>query len=189
MQAAGWIEPVNGGLLVPGFDEMISKKAVKRFENAQRMAATRAPGKPHVGTHTDTSAHKVPAVPDQRPRVAADGFDRFWAAYPKKKAKADALRAWKGIGPDEALLGRMLAAIERQARSEQWVKDDGAFIPFPATWLRGSRWEDEPDRSGAGVRPGAAVEPPAGVYGRKRNYAPEPAPQAGPDPKPGLFDT
>jgi hypothetical protein len=27
--------------------------------------------------------------------------------------------------------------------SEQWRRDDGRFIPHPATWLNQRRWEDE----------------------------------------------
>ncbi len=34
-------------------------------------------------------------------------------------------------------------AIEVQKQSEQWTKDNGRFIPNPATWLNQGRWEDE----------------------------------------------
>jgi hypothetical protein len=37
----------------------------------------------------------------------------------------------------------MLAAVAAQATTEQWRKDDGQFIPLPASWLNGRRWEDE----------------------------------------------
>jgi len=36
----------------------------------------------------------------------------------------------------------MLAAIERQRGSQQWVKDNGQFIPHAATWLNQERWQD-----------------------------------------------
>ena len=70
-------------------------------------------------------------------------FDTFWKAYPKKVAKGDARKAWsqtEAIRPDFATL---LAAIEAQAKSDQWRKNDGQFIPYPATWLRQERWDDE----------------------------------------------
>ena len=38
----------------------------------------------------------------------------------------------------------MSAALERDKRSEQWRRDNGDFIPHPASWLNGRRWEDEP---------------------------------------------
>lgn len=37
----------------------------------------------------------------------------------------------------------MLKAIEVQKKSDQWQRDNGQYIPYPATWLNGRRWEDE----------------------------------------------
>jgi len=71
------------------------------------------------------------------------GFSKFWAAYPKKKSKGAAEKAFKSIKPDAQLLEAMLKAIERAKISPDWLKDGGAFIPHPATWLRAKGWEDE----------------------------------------------
>ena len=71
-----------------------------------------------------------------------DDFDTFWALYPKKVAKADARKAWaqtKDIRPE---LTNLLAAITAACKTESWMKSGGAFIPYPATWLRGERWDD-----------------------------------------------
>ena len=70
-------------------------------------------------------------------------FEVFWSAYPKKRAKAAAMRAYQKIRPDAALLATLLAAIERQKASRDWQKEDGQFIPHATTWLNGQRWEDE----------------------------------------------
>ena len=69
-------------------------------------------------------------------------FDRFWNAYPRRQAKRDALKAWGKLKPTPELLATMLEAIEEQKRGRQWR--DG-YIPLPATWIRGQRWEDELD--------------------------------------------
>jgi hypothetical protein len=37
----------------------------------------------------------------------------------------------------------LLEAISRQKRSKQWLKDDGQYLPNPATWLNQCRWLDE----------------------------------------------
>ena len=69
-------------------------------------------------------------------------FDQFWALYPKKVAKADARKAWlqtKDIRPE---LTNLLSAITSACKTESWMKSGGAFIPYPATWLRGERWDD-----------------------------------------------
>lgn len=71
-------------------------------------------------------------------------FAAFWAAYPKKVGKQDALRAFARLKVGEGQLAAMLAAIEQQRASPQWAKDGGQYIPNPATWLRQGRWEDEP---------------------------------------------
>ncbi|MGH8908301.1 MAG: hypothetical protein ACRD0K_17780 [Egibacteraceae bacterium] len=72
-----------------------------------------------------------------------DGFASWWAEYPKKVAKGDAEKAWLRIKPDAALIETMIAAVLRQRQSPQWTKDGDKFIPHPATWLNGRRWEDE----------------------------------------------
>lgn len=68
-------------------------------------------------------------------------FDKFWAVYPRKEGKQDAKRAFLKIKPDDSLLETMLTAIQRQKQSDQW--SEPRYIPHPATWLNGRRWEDE----------------------------------------------
>lgn len=70
-------------------------------------------------------------------------FEVFWAAYPRHTGKQDAYKAFVKLKPDEALMAAILAGIEKQKQSAQWTKDGGQFIPHPATWLNGCRWEDE----------------------------------------------
>lgn len=67
-------------------------------------------------------------------------FDGFWEQYPRKRAKLDALKAWRKIPLTIELLEKMALALEAQMRTKQWR--DG-FIPYPATWLRRRQWEDE----------------------------------------------
>lgn len=74
-------------------------------------------------------------------------FDRFWSAYPRKTAKQDALKAWRRLAPDPALLAIILTALDTHKHSDQWTRDGGRFIPHPATWLNGRRWEDAPPPS------------------------------------------
>lgn len=71
-------------------------------------------------------------------------FEKFWEKYPRKAAKQDAVKAWGKLKADETLLATILAALDKQV--PLW--DEPQFIPFPATWLNGHRWEDEPTRNG-----------------------------------------
>lgn len=71
-------------------------------------------------------------------------FSEFWAVYPRKVAKPVALKAFRAAIAT-ATLADLLAGVERWSRSRQWAKDDGQYIPHPATWLNQRRWEDRPD--------------------------------------------
>ena len=74
-----------------------------------------------------------------------DQFSRFWQAYPKKRSKGQAEKAFKKINPSEQLLATMIAKIEQAKTSHQWQQQGGQFIPYPATWLNAKGWEDEID--------------------------------------------
>ncbi len=76
-------------------------------------------------------------------KALAASFERFWSVYPKKRNKGDAWKAWRTLKPDEELVTVILAAVERAKASMQWRKDEGQFIPYPASWLRARGFEDE----------------------------------------------
>lgn len=70
-------------------------------------------------------------------------FNRFWSAYPKHVAKLDALKAWMALKPTPEMVEAILEALAWQRYQPSWQKDRGAFIPYPATYLRAGRWMDE----------------------------------------------
>ena len=72
-----------------------------------------------------------------------EGFAQFWLIYPRKTAKQNAEKAWAKLRPDRSLQAQLLVALGKQAKSPDWTKDGGSFIPHAATWLNGKRWEDE----------------------------------------------
>lgn len=80
----------------------------------------------------------------EREGQAAKGelFSKFWKAYPKKRDKAKAQRAFLKIKNIEKVFPVMMQALEKQKASADWQKDGGQFIPYPTTWLNGKRWED-----------------------------------------------
>lgn len=80
---------------------------------------------------------------EQEQDICANGFARFWDAYPKKKSKGTAEKVFLKIKPSEQLLETMLESIEQAKTSDGWKKDNGQFIPYPATWLNAKGWEDD----------------------------------------------
>ena len=75
-------------------------------------------------------------VPDDDPH-----WRRFWEVYPRRDAKLDARKAWAQLSPDEATVDAIIHALGWQRQTDQWRR---GFVPLPASYLRGRRWEDEP---------------------------------------------
>lgn len=70
-------------------------------------------------------------------------FDDFWATYPKKSAKQNALKVWERDNLD-SLADTIIQHVEkRKSGDEQWLNHGGKYIPLPATFLNNQRWEDE----------------------------------------------
>jgi hypothetical protein len=70
-------------------------------------------------------------------------FSLFWSAYPKHQAKLNAEKSWLKLSPENGLVEKICECIERYKKTHDWIKDNGQFIPMPATWLNQRRWEDE----------------------------------------------
>ncbi len=66
-------------------------------------------------------------------------FDDFWKLYPRKVAKAEALKAWGKVSEEDRV--KAVEALPNHCRL--WDDKDKQYIPHAATWLRGLRWEDE----------------------------------------------
>ena len=86
----------------------------------------------------------LPDTPSRNPKPD-ELFAQFWTAYPKKVDKGHARKAFLAIKDMPLLLPKILAAIEVQKKSKQWGDSGGKYIPNPATWLNGQRWEDVPE--------------------------------------------
>lgn len=71
------------------------------------------------------------------------GFDSFWTSYPKKKGKGKAEESWKKINPSIELQAVIVRSVEAHKEDDDWKKENGKYIPFPATWLNQKRWLDE----------------------------------------------
>lgn len=79
---------------------------------------------------------KLVETPSVEERVC---FDDFWSLYPRHEAKKAAESAWSRIEPDrlrDVVLGLYAWRPILMTRDPQ-------YVPLPATWLNGERWEDE----------------------------------------------
>ncbi|MEZ0388764.1 MAG: hypothetical protein ACAI34_16950, partial [Verrucomicrobium sp.] len=97
-----------------------------------------------------------PATPPSQPLSAEEewpaGFDEFWRGYPRKDARARALKAWQGVKAKcRPRLVDLMTALAHQAASDRWRENEGRFIPHAATWIHGRRWEDAGVSGGLGT--------------------------------------
>jgi hypothetical protein len=64
-------------------------------------------------------------------------FDNFWKLYPKKVAKADALKAWK-VATKKKTADELLKLTKAYAEGK--LPED-KYIPYPASWLNKGLYE------------------------------------------------
>ncbi len=153
------IEDVDGGWVVLNHqkyrdkmnaDERREYLRVKQVEHRAKVSTLvnqrqllSTPSTPSTHADADTySEAKTKKKPPNPLKGECDGFDLFWSEYPNKQAKLAAKRAWLKIKPDER--ADVMSGVVRWKRSESWLKDDGQFIPHPATFLNQRRFEDSP---------------------------------------------
>jgi hypothetical protein len=125
-------------------------------ENAQHLhnRCTTDAQQAHTLKKVLRSNNKVEEVKDKPSSSSGDNgkgaFATFWSEYPRKIGKGSAERAWKKIKQPAETLPSILSALSWQKVSEQWQRNNGQFIPHPATYLNQRRWEDERDPGGGG---------------------------------------
>ena len=81
----------------------------------------------------------------QKCTATKDEFGQFWATYPKKKNKGRAEDTWKKLKklkklPDITII---LTKLDELKKAHEWTKEDGEYIPHPASWLNAAGWNDE----------------------------------------------
>ncbi len=70
-------------------------------------------------------------------------FEQFWTLYPRRLARKDAERAWRKIPPFKQI--DVVNALKNHVRLWEQKGTEKQYIPYPASWLNGARWEDEID--------------------------------------------
>ncbi|XQA72090.1 hypothetical protein ACM9XA_11365 [Xanthomonas sacchari] len=113
---------------------------------------------PPAGGGADLLGGQVVPLPAKAKADAADeptGFVRFYTeAYPRRIGRAAAAKAWRKNNC-EPLADKIIAEVKARAKADpQWLKDGGDYVPHPATYINGRRWEDQWRKGGAGSATG-----------------------------------
>jgi hypothetical protein len=69
-------------------------------------------------------------------------FGEFWAIYPRREAKGNAIKAWAKAISEGVARETILKAVA--TFRQRCAGQDPKFIAHPASWLNARRWEDEP---------------------------------------------
>lgn len=70
-----------------------------------------------------------------------DDWEKFWALYPRKVAKAHARKMWARL--TEAQKFAALESLPLHVRYWNLAGRDAERIPHAGSWIGGERWEDE----------------------------------------------
>lgn len=81
------------------------------------------------------------AVTVEKAKKQDEAFEAFWEAYPRHVSEPLAKIAFRALPVDDELYKKILDAVDRYKKTPQW--QDAAYIPYPANFLQGERWEDD----------------------------------------------
>lgn len=73
--------------------------------------------------------------------IVEEAFKRFWVAYPKKIHKQRCLSLFKSNNLTN-VIDDIVEHVEAMKKTNNWMKDDGQFIPHPSSYITQRRWED-----------------------------------------------
>ncbi len=76
-------------------------------------------------------------------RILKERFDKFYAAYPKKVSKGQALKTFKSKIKTQSDFDELMTGLKNHK-----FNDDRQYIPNPSTWLNAEAWLDEQNNSG-----------------------------------------
>ncbi len=115
-----------------------STERVKRFRKRFKTVSVTA----NETDQRQSRTENTPIVPKGTSEYTP-AFEEFWKAYPRPVGKGAAFKAWTRAKLNPDLAQQLHASLTIQRKSEQWTRNNGQFIPHPATWLNQRRWEDE----------------------------------------------
>jgi len=149
----GMIEIINGVITIPkwgkhqNLDQLEAKKEYMRgyMQKYRQLQA----GKTNTKTNSNANVSQADIdidIDKDNKDIYAQKFNEFWQAYPKKRSKGQAEKAFSKLKPNEQLHNVIIKSLEQAKTSADWKKEKGKYIPYPATWLNAKGWEDEYDQ-------------------------------------------
>jgi uncharacterized protein YdaU (DUF1376 family) len=164
--------PVGDNYRHPHLDEQITVQQ-KRSIKAKRNSLTRWNAN---AMQTDSERH--PFLEDEEEELLGDGvrgvgegdselgencpaFMAFYSAYPRKVGRKNAFASWSRLSPAPEQCDAIMRHVAKAKLSHDWTKENGKYVPYPATYLNQKRWMDEVDTAAVvDLLPGFDVNDP-----------------------------
>ena len=124
----------------------ISEVSLKDFSEVYHINFTSLSDKLQGFTRRTSIVRKHISKETQRKDTYSEEFLLFWDQYPKKISKPDAFKAFNRVSKANTgakLLELIIKDLKIRAKTADWLKEKGKYIPYPATYLNQRRWEDE----------------------------------------------
>ncbi len=166
MISVEWLSVNDNSLSMKDYDENNGTSAKKRAQDSVRKMSARQADKRPISVHSevgpekekDKSKNNTPIVPGGDDSIAdCEDSDRshdqglsadflaFWKAYPEKKEKRAAWKAW-GRLKHRPVTEALIDAVRMQEVDRAQARSRNEFYPEwknPATWLSAGCWEDQ----------------------------------------------
>ena len=146
----------NGELSV--YDYYLDVQVAVRSSGHPRPVVQRAPvpGSP-AGTHARADTTITEPTKETTDVVSAGCFPKatfedWYERYPRKMKPQEARKAWAKLKPDEQTAAMAAVTFLRDVYDAARANAEPAevlelekYTPYPATWLNGGSWDDDPD--------------------------------------------
>lgn len=131
-------------------------------EPGSRRVSTTGVGREETTTHnpqptTQPTGRRTEAAAADAALEIDEGFEEFWALYPRKIKKLAGRKAWRAARRRKVPARQLIEAVRRHAAAWLLAGTEDRYIPHPSTWLNSGAYNDEPEQ-----------EPPPSVRGHLR---------------------
>lgn len=140
----------------------------RKWDRTKRKRPTKSDQIRPEPTHTNSYANADKSKPIVRgkPRTSKDvneqpEFVSWYTNYPRKQGRKAAWKEWQRLNGSISA-PELMAALKRQILPGGILAREPKFIPLPATYLRGERWQDEAE--GAAFHRAGSAAPVNGKY-------------------------
>jgi Bacteriophage replication protein O len=142
---------IETGELLSGVQDFTSDQNRTSEVSSQGVVTKTAPFQTHISKPNKTGVEVPESSPSRRGRkltrrrdpdpAQVEAFTRWYEAYPRHEARADALKAWRKLDPDPSLVEIIMMATVCYAEAKAGTERQ--YIKQPSSWLNGRRWEDD----------------------------------------------